>query len=164
MSENNENQFSVTPGYQIPLPGSQRPEKFRDLNDDELQVLVSLAINTLRDRGLTIPSMVPQASRTPNIYDNAKFEQIACAGLEPKYDGSPEKLIPTLNAIHIRRQNEVWFDATFMVQDGSKLDMIRNFSQLHQETILTQAKYLWNSPDATTKRHVRDTELYNSRL
>jgi uncharacterized protein YjaG (DUF416 family) len=41
-----------------------------------------------------------------------------------------------LNAIHIRHQNEVWFAATFMVQDGIKLDMVRNFSQLCQETEL----------------------------
>lgn len=51
-----------------------------------------------------------------------------------------------------------------MVQDGSKLDMVRNFSQLHQETVLNQAKSLWNNPNATIERHLRGTDLYNSRL
>jgi hypothetical protein len=164
MSESNENQYSVTPGYQTPLTGTQRPANFKDLNDDELQVLVSLAINTLRNRGIAIPGVPSPILKTPEIFDNAKFEQIACAGLDIKYDGSPERLIPTLNAIHIRRQNEVWFTATFMIQDGSKLDMVRNFSQLRQETVLNQAKHLWNIPNASTERHVRGSELYNSRL
>jgi hypothetical protein len=164
MSASNENQHTVIPGYQTPLPGTQRPANFKDLNDDELQVLVSLAINTLRDRGIAVPGMVPPMLKTPDIFDNAKFEQIACAGLDTRYDGSPERLIPTLNAIHIRRQNEVWFAATFMIQDGSKLDMVWNFSQLCQETVLNQAKHLWNTPNASTERHVRGSELYNSRL
>jgi hypothetical protein len=164
MSQDIEHQYTVTPGYQTPTTGSQRPENFKDLNDDELQVLVSLAITTLRDRGLSVPTTIPPAIKVPDIYDNARFEQIACLGLDPKYDGSPDQLIPILNAIHIRRQNEVWFAATFMVQDRCKLDMVRNFSQLRQETVLNQAKSLWNKPNATIERHLRGTDLYNSRL
>jgi len=37
----------------------------------------------------------------PYIYSNARFEQITCAGLSTKFDGSAETLIPTLDLIHI---------------------------------------------------------------
>jgi hypothetical protein len=40
--------------------------------------------------------VVPVILTKPDIYDNAKFEQIACAGLAPKYDGSPDNLVPML--------------------------------------------------------------------
>jgi hypothetical protein len=90
MLQDIENQYTMTLGYQTPLTGSQRPENFRDLNDEKLQVLVSLAINTSRDRGLPVPSTILPAIKVPDIYDNAKFEQIACSGLDPKYNGSPE--------------------------------------------------------------------------
>jgi hypothetical protein len=64
-----------------------------------------------------------------------KLEQSAWAQLPLKYDGIPNNLIPTLNAIHIHRQNEVWFAATFITQDDIKLDIVHNFSQLHQASL-----------------------------
>ncbi len=76
-----------------------------------------------------------------------------------KYDGIPNNLIPTLNAIHIHRQNEVWFAATFITQDGIKLDIVHNFSQLCLETVINQAKLLWNSPNSSTERHAHGTVM-----
>jgi hypothetical protein len=56
----------------------QQPHgNFRDLDNDELQVLISLANNTLRDRGVSTPTTVPPAPKAPDIFDNARFEQIA---------------------------------------------------------------------------------------
>ncbi len=135
MSTSTENQNPVTPAQQHGNESSvltcpSRNDNFKDLNNDELQVLVSLAINTLRDRGVSLPSTLQAVPKQPDIFDNAKFEQIACAGLSSKYDGSPDNLIPTLNAIHIRRQNEVWITATYIMQDGKQLDIVRNFSEL----------------------------------
>jgi hypothetical protein len=106
----NDDQTPVTPGptnnenssfLSRPLSHSTN---FRDLDNDKLQVLISLAINTLRDRGVSTPSAVSFMPKPPDIYDNARFEQIACAGLQPKYNGSPNELIPTLNTIHIQRK------------------------------------------------------------
>jgi hypothetical protein len=169
MAAANENQVPITPGHQsgagstfLHRPSAQ--ENFRDLDDNELQVLVTLALNTLRDRGVHLPPILPSAPKTPDIFDNARFEQIACAGLQEKYDGRPDSLIPTLNAIHIRRQNEVWYSATFVMQDGLQLDIVRNFSKLRLETVLNQAKLLWDASNAVTERHVRGTQIYNSRL
>ena len=94
-------------------------DKFNDLNNAELQVLVTQAVNTLSDRGISFPTSVPQAPKIPDVFNSAKFKQIAFAGLQPKYNGSPNELIPMLNAIHIQRQNEVWYAATFLIQDSS---------------------------------------------
>jgi hypothetical protein len=138
-------------------------DKFSELNNDELLVLALLATKTLRDRG-ACTAQLTALNKTHDVWDNAKLEQIICNGLKPIYDGSPSNLIPTLNMIHIRRQNEVWFAATFVIQDGQKIDIIRNFSQVRKETILNQAKCLWDDPASETQCHVYRTATFNARL
>jgi hypothetical protein len=101
MNQQNENQAPITPGQDnttSPLSRWQvlRNNNFKDLDDEELQVLVSLALNTLRERGISFSPSASSTPRTPDIFDNAKFEQIACVGLQPKYNGSQDELIPTL--------------------------------------------------------------------
>jgi hypothetical protein len=59
-----------------------------------------------------LQQLVTSRDITPDIYSNARFEQIACAGLSVKFDGTAENLIPTLDLIHICRLNEVWNSAT----------------------------------------------------
>jgi hypothetical protein len=86
MEQQNENQAPITPGQDIttsPLIRRQvlRNNNFKDLEDEELQVLVTLALNTLRDKGISFSPSIPPTSRTPDIFNNAKFEQIACDGL-----------------------------------------------------------------------------------
>jgi hypothetical protein len=64
-------------------------------------------------------------------FDNAKYEQIACMGLKPHYNGSANELIPTLYLIHIRRQNEAWYPATLLTQaDGTVIDLFGQFSKV----------------------------------
>jgi hypothetical protein len=168
MATENDFQNNVTPGQSnadnnfIRRPAEE--PNLRNLNDEELQLLITMAINTLRNRGVSFPMSVPAAPKAPDIFDNARFEQIACTGLQPKYNGSPEELIPTLNAIHIRRQNEVWYAATFMVQDNESIDLVRHFSKVSQATIQNKAKELWDNPDSWSLRHTRGTPTYNSRL
>jgi hypothetical protein len=157
-------QFPITPGQpDIPTtPFLRRPtdqRDFQNLNNEELQVLATLTLNALKDRGISFPPIPYSVPKHPDIFDNAKFEQIACAGLQPKYNGSPDELIPTLNAIHIQRQNEVWYSATFMIQQGETIDLIRNFSQVTQETVQSRAKELWDDPDSLTTRHTKGTGL-----
>jgi hypothetical protein len=137
---------------------------FSDLDDDELFVLASLASKTLRDHGSTLTNIVTPEDKGPNMFDNAKFEQIACAGLQPKYDGTAAQLIPTLNAIHIRQNNEVWYSATFLIQDSTKLHLIQHFSKAKHDVILQQAAVLWDNPNSVTQRHICGTETYKSRL
>jgi hypothetical protein len=168
MATENDFQNNVTPGQSnadnnfIRHPAEE--PNLRNLNDEELQLLIMMAINTLRNRGVSFPMSVPAAPKVPDIFDNAKFEQIACNGLQPKYNGSPEELIPTSNVIHIRRQNEVWYAATFMMQDNESIDLVQHFSKVSQATIQDKAKELWDHPDSWSLRLTRGTPTYNSRL
>ena len=103
-------------------------------------------------------------ARIPDMWENAKVEQIICSGLKPPFDGSAENLIPTLNLINIQRRNEVWFSATILKQDGKDIDLITQFSQVTAETINQHSKLLWDAPDAQTQSHIRGTATYNNRL
>jgi hypothetical protein len=152
MNIQNEPQTPITPVQDGRSTSTLFQERSNSTNfrDIKLQVLVQLAINTLRDRGVAFHTSVPQAPKAPDIFDNAKFEQMACAGLQPKFNGSPDELIPTLNAIHIRRQNQVWYAAPFLIQDGTPIDLVRNFSQVRQETVQQKAAELWDTADSIT--------------
>ncbi len=104
-----------------------KENNIQNLYDEELQVLITLAINTIHDRGISFSTSVPMAPKVPDIFDNAKFKHITHTRLQPKYNSSPDELIPTLNAIHIRHQNEVWYAATFIIQDNESIDLVRHF-------------------------------------
>jgi hypothetical protein len=138
----------VTPGHPGTPPDqflhcSDEWKDFRDLNNYDLQILATLALNALHDRGILFPKTMHLTPKTPDIFDNAKFEQIACAGLQPKCNGSLDELIPTINAIHIWHQNKVWYSATFMVQQGISFDLIGFFPRsLKKQYKLEQRNYV----------------------
>jgi len=112
----------------------------------------------------SLPLQPPPSGRTPDMWENPKVEQIICAGLKPPYDGNADNLIPTLNLINIRRRNEVWYSATFITQEETRVDLVTQFSKVKEATILQQAKQLWEAPDASTQSHTRGTATYNNRL
>jgi len=134
------------------------------LSDVELQARTSVLLQTLCKRGLSIPVPLTVTPPKSDMYNNAYFEQIACAGLSQKYDGTPDPLIPTLNLIHLRRQNKVWYEATFMSVNGVKNDLVHQFSKNLLSTIKDQAKQLWSLLDAPVQRHTCGICLYNSSL
>jgi len=162
----------VTPHVNRTDTQSGTHDLFGEFGDQELTTLVNAAVAALQKRGisLTVPASQPQSEpsqlpvRQADMWDNAKIEQIICSGLKPPYDGSPDGLIPTMNLINIRRKNEVWYPATFIVQDQQKLDLVMHFSQVKEVTVLAQAKRLWSALDATTQSHTRGTDTYNNRL
>jgi hypothetical protein len=100
------------------------PPHFSDMNDDDLLVLVLLAAKALQDHNAVYPS-VPPLPKLPAIWDSAKLGQNICSGLKPRYNVSPTELIPTLNAIHIRHQSKVWYEATFLMQNGQSINIVR---------------------------------------
>jgi hypothetical protein len=180
-SSNDENLNPVTPGpTQRPnftpatsqhasshsrIPSRHAPSNFDDLDDNELCVLATMALSTIKQRG--IPHVLPfqqQHTKQPDMLENAKIEQIICSGLKPQYDGSPEKLLPILNLIHIRRKNVVWYPATFIIQDNETIDIVNHFSKIQETTIKDCASTLWDSPDASIQCHTRGTPTYYARL
>lgn len=80
-----------------------------------------------------------------------RFEQIARADLQPKYNGSPQELIPPLNMIHIQCQNDALYTATFLTQDQGQIDLVQQFSQVRLDTVQNKAKWLWDSPTSLTQ-------------
>ena len=93
-------------------------DTFADISDGDLRLLSHHILDALRSRGLDSP-LVPPNPRTTSvavpavapatvttlvlansdIYDNACFEQIACAGLSQKYNGSSDQLSAHLSSI-----------------------------------------------------------------
>lgn len=73
-------------------------------------------------------------------------------------------MIPTLNLIHLWRQNEVWFSATFLTVDGKSIDLVKNFSQVTLEFAKQRAITSWNVEHTAILQHTRGTQLYNLRL
>jgi hypothetical protein len=160
----NENLFPVTPGTRSTRP-STTERNFSTLDDNELCVLATLAINTLKERGISHVLSAPSPPvKQPDIYENAKVEQIICSGLKPPYDGSPKNLLPTLNLINAHRKNEVWYPATFISQGSEEVDMILQFSKVDASTVLNNTAALWDKPTAATDSHTRGTPAYLSRL
>jgi len=129
---------AVTPRHQ--RAQTSNDELFSELGDRDLSAIIQAAALALQNRGWPPPpSLLPHASlagpssfpqRVPDMWDNAKVEQIICAGLKQVYDGSQEKLLPTLNLIQIRRKNEVWCPASYMLQDLKTVDVVQQFSQV----------------------------------
>lgn len=108
---------------------------FDTLGDQEVQLILALTFDALKARGLPLPSSLPSSAVKNDIYNNTGFKQIACAGLPQKYDRSPDNLIPTLNLIHIRWQNEVWEPATYFLHKGKTVDLMHKFLKVLLSTI-----------------------------
>ena len=51
---------------------------------------------------------------TPEYYNNAKYEDLICRLIKPSYDGTAEKLVPFLNRLDIRCQDEGWAPAAYL--------------------------------------------------
>lgn len=166
---------------QSPTRNSQHTDYLlRDLTNNELQLLAQYALTTLKSRGLPIPlhpsespivspptltlSISKVYTAKMDIYHISRCEQIACTCLLSKYDGSPNQLSPTLNLIHLHRQNEAWYCATFFDFDNVKTNLIKDFSKISLEVAKVHAKTLWDTLDDTTLHHIRETAHYHSRL
>jgi hypothetical protein len=106
----------------------------------------------------------PSASSLPEYYNNAKYEDIICRPIKPLYDGSPEQLVPFLNRLVIRRQDEGWYPITFLTIQHQTYDLIRHFAKLDESIMLTEAKLRWHSPTVMTDKHSIDHPTYNARV
>ncbi len=78
MATQSDAQFPITPGQQEMLttpflhcPTDRRD--FRNLNNEELQVLATLTLNALKDKGISFPPITHSTPKNPDIFDNAKI-------------------------------------------------------------------------------------------
>lgn len=91
----------------------------------------------LHDRGIC-PNQPPALQQPVDAVDSVKYDQIACNGLKPKYNGAPSKLIFSLKLIHIRCQKETGCPATCItLANTTEVDLVCQFCQVllcHQAT------------------------------
>jgi hypothetical protein len=86
---------------------------------DEIQTIIESTTpaghsHTKVSLNRTPSSPMDQLSTLPHYYNNAKFEDIICCPIKPLCDGSPEKLVPFLNHLDIKQQDEGWYPITFL--------------------------------------------------
>jgi hypothetical protein len=83
---------------------------------------------------------------------------------KPLFDGSPEQLVPFLNCLDIRHQDEGWYTIIFLNIGKNKLDLTRHFAKLDGSVMLNEAKLHWISPTVNTDKHTIDHPTYNARV
>jgi hypothetical protein len=102
--------------------------------------------------------------KPPEYYNNAKYEDIISKPIKPPSDGSSEQLIPFLNRLDIRRQDEGWYPITFLTIHGIKYDLIRHFAKIEESIMLQEAKLRWSSPHVSVDKHNIDHPTFNARV
>jgi hypothetical protein len=110
------------------------------------------------------PSSFASFTRPPEYYNNAKYEDIISKPLKPPYDGSSEQLIPFLNRLDIRRQDEAWYPITFLTIQNTTYDLIRHFMKIDESVMLQEAKVRWTSPTISVDKHTIDHPISSPSL
>jgi hypothetical protein len=104
------------------------------------------------------------STKPPEYYNNAKYEDIISKPMKPPYDGSSDQLIPFLNRLDIRRQDEGWYPITFLTINNTKYDLIRHFTQIDETVMLQEARIRWTSPTISIDKHTIDHPTFNARV
>ena len=108
-----------------------------------------------------IPS---RTQRLPDFHSLAKYEEIISKPLRPAYDGSPDGLIPFLNCLDIRRQDESWYPITFITIQNTRYDLIRQFTEIGESVILAETNLCWTSPTIQNDKFDINHPTYQARV
>jgi hypothetical protein len=131
---------------------------------------LELLLQRFRQQQDTIDRLLGQQGRqsnyakSPDYYNIAKYEDIICKGIKPAYDGSPDNLIPFLNRIDIRRQDESWYPSTIFIKDETSIDLTSHFAKISEQDITSATETRWNSPSIATDKITIDHPTYNARI
>ena len=90
-------------------------------------------------------------------------EDIVCRPIKPVYDGTPEALVPFLNRLDIRRQDEDWSSITLITQHETQHDLIRHFTKINEETMISLAQRRWYSPTLNQDKYTFGHDTYKVR-
>jgi hypothetical protein len=77
-----------------------------------------------QDSSSTSTNNVVTPPKYPGYYSNARYEDIICKPIKPAYDGNADQLVPFLNRLDIRRQDESWYPITFVHIKQQALDLL----------------------------------------
>jgi hypothetical protein len=103
-------------------------------------------------------------AKIPDYYNIAKYEDIICKGLKPLYDGSSKNLIPFLNRLNIRRQDESWYPSTIINVGSTSFDLTREFAKIQEADIIRTAESRWKSLTISEDKLKLDHLAYNARV
>lgn len=96
-------------------------------------------------------------------YNNAKYEDIICRLIKLTYDGTPDLLVPFLNRLELRCQDESWSAITYVKQGGTTYDVIRHFAKIDVDTITGVAQNHWTATTVMTDKLTFGHETYSAR-
>jgi hypothetical protein len=111
---------------------------------------------------LTLSPSIPPKLWTNDHYNNAKYEDIICRPITPTYDVAPDTLIPFLNRLDIRRQDETWKSITFITHDNNTYNLLRHFAKIPITTMISLAADRWKSPTLDINKYTF-SHTYNAR-
>jgi len=117
------------------------------------------------------PELSPKTSSVPgdalinllDHYNKAKYEDIICRPLKPPYDGMPDQLVPFLNRLGLRHQDESWSSITYIKQGEITHDLIRHFAKINEDTVTDLARHRWSATTVNTDKLTFGHETYNAR-
>jgi hypothetical protein len=113
----------------------------------------------------TALGLIPSGTqRLPDFHSLAKYEEIISKPLRPAYDGSPDGLIPFLNRLDIRRQDESWYPITFITIQNTRYDLIRQFTEIGESVILAETNLHWTSPTIQNDKFDINHPTYQARV
>jgi hypothetical protein len=103
-------------------------------------------------------------AKAPDYYNNARYEDIICKPIKPVYDGTADQLVPFLNRLDIRRQDESWYPITFINIGDQTYDLLRHFAKIDESVIIHQAKTRWESVTLLHDKFSLEHPTYNARV
>jgi len=102
------------------------------------------------------------SSSLPDFHSLAKYEEIITKPICPAYDGLPDGLIPFLNRLDIRRQDESWYPITFLTVQQKSYDLLRHFTEVSEAAVLADAKSRWFSPTLQQDKFQITHQMYQA--
>ncbi|MFN9983839.1 MAG: hypothetical protein ACK53Y_28190, partial [bacterium] len=73
-------------------------------------------------------------------------------------------MIPFLNRLDIRRQDESWYPVTFVTINTKTYDLLRHFTEIGESVILAEAKLRWSSPTLQQDKFAINHPTYQARV
>jgi len=139
---------------------TRKKQRFVHLTTDQFTTLLQCYEKQQQDTNtpLSVPNTRPQ-----DYYNNAKFEDLACRPITPAYDGSASQLIPFMNKLHLRRQNELWATSTYFTINNKTYDLLRDFTSLDETDIKAAATTRWTAPTVQHDKTSFNHTTYNAR-
>jgi len=112
----------------------------------------------------TTVTAIATTNATLPYVQNAKYEDICCRPIKPTYDGSEANLMPFLLRLDIRRQDEGWASATYLVFEAKTYDLTTQFALVTEAMLLASAAERWDAPTVDNDKHTIGHTTCSARL